>query len=62
VSEEEEKIDFAANSRLIRREIRSKSNARFLRGMPHFKVEQELPQRLRALLAQLERAERSGRP
>lgn len=44
----------------VRREIRSKDNARFLRSMPTFKHDDVLPQRLASLLADLSRAE-SGR-
>ncbi len=41
----------------VRREIRSTENARFLRAMPNFKLDDVLPQRLASLLADLSRAE-----
>ncbi len=52
-------VDFTETSRLIRRELRTESNGRFLRGLPAFKTEYDLPDEMRDLLSQLERAERS---
>ncbi|MFN3546736.1 MAG: hypothetical protein ACK4U0_04535 [Mesorhizobium sp.] len=45
------------NRKVVLRELRSKENARFLRGIPAFKLEDALPSRLRALLDDLSRAE-----
>lgn len=45
------------NRKVVLRELRSKENARFLGGIPTFKLETSLPDRLRALLDDLSRAE-----
>jgi hypothetical protein len=42
---------------VVMREMRSKENARFLRRLPTFKLPDGLPQRLTALLDDLERVE-----
>jgi hypothetical protein len=47
--------------RVIRREMRSKENARFLRSMPTFKLDEALPKRLASLMDDLRRAEGSRR-
>jgi hypothetical protein len=41
------------NRRVVLRELHSKENARFLRGIPTFKLEESLPDRPRALLDDL---------
>lgn len=46
---------------LVRKELRRESNARFLRGMPTFQAEEELPEKLKLLLLQLESAEARAR-
>ena len=43
--------------KIVLRELRSKENARFLLGIPTFKLEESLPDRLRALLDDLSRVE-----
>lgn len=45
----------------IRRQIGTQANARLLRRLPLFAVDQSLPEELSALLGDLERAERSQR-
>lgn len=45
----------------IRRQIGSEANARFLRSMPAFRVDAELPTDLRDMLRELDRAEAAGR-
>lgn len=42
---------------LIRKEIGSANNRRFLTRMPAFKVDADMPERLGELLAELDRAE-----
>jgi hypothetical protein len=44
-------------SRLIRREIGTETNARFLRRMPLFRTDEALPEEMREMLARLEHAE-----
>ena len=44
----------------IRRQIGTQANATFLRRMPAFAVNDELPDELTALLGQLDKAERSA--
>jgi hypothetical protein len=41
----------------IRRQIRTEANARYLRSMPAFRIETELPADLRKILTEMERAE-----
>ncbi len=41
----------------LRRQIRTPGNQRFLRGLPSFQIEQELPHDLIDLLRQIDRAE-----
>jgi hypothetical protein len=43
--------------RVIRREMRSKENARFLRSIPTFRLDEALPTRLASLMDDLRRAE-----
>jgi hypothetical protein len=50
-----------ALARDIRRQIGTPANTRFLRRMPVFAVDENLPQDLSALLGALERAERQQR-
>lgn len=45
----------------IRRQIGSEANVRFLRAMPAFRVDAELPTDLRDKLKELDRAEAAGR-
>jgi hypothetical protein len=45
---------------LIRREMVTESNARFLRSLPAFKVDRQIPARFQDLLTRLDRAERDG--
>ena len=45
----------------IRRQIGTQANARFLRRMPLFAIDQDLPNDLNALLGDLELAERRQR-
>lgn len=47
-------------SELIRRELASESNRGFLARMPAFRPDAELPEELRVLLSQLDRAEACG--
>jgi hypothetical protein len=54
-----DKFDAAETSRLIRREIRTEANARFLRRMPMFRTDQDLPNDMRDMLARLDHAEGS---
>lgn len=42
---------------LIRKEIASSNNRRFLTRMPAFKVDADMPERLSKLLAELDKAE-----
>jgi hypothetical protein len=42
---------------LIKKEIRRETNARFLRGMPPFQANEELPEKFKLLLSRLESAE-----
>jgi len=42
---------------LIRKELRREANARLLRRMPTFHAEEEIPEKFKLLLLQLERAE-----
>jgi hypothetical protein len=53
-----EKVDYAETSRLIRREIRTTANARFLKRLPLFKTDADLPDEMQDLLARLDLAER----
>jgi hypothetical protein len=53
------KVDFTETSRLIRREIGTEANARFLRRMPLFKADEDVPKEMLELLARLDRAERA---
>lgn len=52
------KVDFSETSRLIRREIGTEANTCFLRRMPMFKADQDIPDDMREMLGRLERAER----
>ena len=52
------KVDFAETSRLIRREIGTARNARFLQRLPVFKPEPDVPEEMQEMLARLEKAER----
>ncbi|MBS4020200.1 MAG: hypothetical protein KGZ68_18410 [Dechloromonas sp.] len=45
---------------VIRRELHSKENARFLRSMPAFRLDETLPGRLASLMDELRHAERGG--
>jgi hypothetical protein len=47
--------------RVVRRELRSKENSRFLRAMPAFQLDASLPPRLASLLEDLSRAETDQR-
>ena len=49
----------AETSRLIRREIKTARNARFLQRLPVFKAEPDVPEEMREMLARLEKAERA---
>ena len=42
---------------LIRREIGSETNTRFLRSLPAFQIDRQIPRRLQELLSRLEEAE-----
>ena len=42
---------------LIKKELRRETNTRFLRGMPTFQAEEEIPEKFKLLLSQLENAE-----
>jgi hypothetical protein len=53
------KTDVAETSRLIRREIKTARNARFLQRLPIFKAEPGVPEEMREMLARLEEAERA---
>lgn len=46
---------------VIRREMRSKENARFLRSMPSFRLDEALPARLASLMDDLRQAESGPR-
>jgi hypothetical protein len=52
-------VDPVETSRLIRREIKTAGNARFLRRLPIFKTETGVPEEMREMLARLEAAERA---
>jgi hypothetical protein len=54
-----DKFDAAETSRLIRREIRTETNARFLRRMPMFRADHDLPDEMRDMLTRLDHAERA---
>ena len=43
---------------LIEKELRRDINTRFLRGMPAFKADSDLPEKFKLLLTQLDKAER----
>lgn len=45
---------------LIRREMMTESNARFLRSLPAFRVERDIPARFQDLLTRLDQAERQA--
>lgn len=49
----------AGLSSLVRREFKSEDNRKFLRALPAFRAEPDLPDRLRHLLARLEQAEQA---
>jgi hypothetical protein len=53
------KTDVAETSRLIRREIKTARNARFLQRLPAFKAEADIPEEMREMLVRLEKAERA---
>jgi hypothetical protein len=53
------RTDVAETSRLIRREIGTARNARFLQRLPIFKAEPDVPEEMREMLARLEKAERA---
>jgi hypothetical protein len=46
---------------LIRKELRREANKRFLRRMPAFQAEQDIPEEFRLLLSQLDSAEARAR-
>lgn len=46
----------------LRRQIRTEINARFLRNLPEFKIDQRLPHEINDLLEELDRSERQRRP
>lgn len=50
-----------ALTELIRKEIRSETNRRFLAGLPGFRADMNLPDELQTLLRELDRAERRVR-
>jgi hypothetical protein len=52
-------VDFAENSRLIRRGIRTETNGRFLRRLPMFKTDDDVPDEMQEILDRLEQAERA---
>ena len=52
-----DRADVREISRLIRREIGTETNARFLRRMPLFRTDEALPEEMREMLARLEHAE-----
>ena len=52
---DEEKQQFRSG---IRRLIGSKDNARYLRSLPEFRVESQLPAKLRSLLRTIDQTER----
>jgi len=45
-------------AQLIRRQVRLAENARFLRELPGFSLDERVPERLNVLLARLDDAER----
>jgi hypothetical protein len=53
------KVDFAETSRLIRREIRTETNGRFLRRLPLFQTDHDVPDDMPEILVRLEQAERA---
>ena len=53
------RVDFAETSRLIRREIGRETNAHFLRRLPVFQADHDLPDDMKELLARLDLAERT---
>jgi hypothetical protein len=53
------KTDVAETSRLIRREIKTARNARFLQRLPVFKADADIPEEMREMLVRLEKAERA---
>jgi hypothetical protein len=53
------KADVGETSRMIRREIKTARNARFLQRLPMFKAEADVPEEMREMLARLEEAERT---
>ena len=55
---DEEKQQFRSG---IRRLIGSEDNARYLRSLPEFHVESQLPAKLRALLRTIDQTERKRR-
>jgi len=59
MSRSADSIDSTETSRLIRREIGTDANARFLRRMPAFRTDHDLPDEMQEMLARLERAERA---
>jgi hypothetical protein len=46
---------------LVEKELRRDVNLRFLRGMPAFRTDSDLPEKFKRLLAQLDKAERRAR-
>ena len=48
-------------AQVIRSQIGSRANRRLLTGMEAFQADQALPDELRSLLGELDRAERTGR-
>lgn len=58
----EESEDREDGGALLRRELRLPHNARFLRGLAPFRLEQEVPEMLVALLRDLEAAEAGSAP
>jgi hypothetical protein len=53
------KVEPTETWRMIRREIGTEHNAQFLRRLPAFKADHDLPDELRKMLARLEKAERA---
>lgn len=51
-----------ALAQVIRSQIGSRANCRLLARVDMFRVEKELPDDLSALLGEIDRAERKGRP
>lgn len=48
-------------ARIIRRQIGSEANTRFLRSLPAFKLDRKVPARFQELLSRLEEAEDGNR-